>query len=188
MARTLELEEASLERPLILSTPVGGQMRITRVCRGCELTLGEVSVNFDLCLMSFGGFDLILGMDWLLAFQARIDCYRRRVTFSTPGGALHTFRGEWGDEAGRSGPVSDRWGSITHRLAALHFEEDPEDLEEARMAWPEVVEEFRDVFPEELTMLPPRRAIEFHIDLVPGTGPISQAAYRMSPVELRELQ
>ncbi|CAL9022496.1 unnamed protein product, partial [Prunus brigantina] len=44
------------------------------------------------------------------------------------------------------------------------------------------------VFPEDLPGLPPHREIEFIIELVPGTNPISQAPYRMAPAELRELK
>ncbi|CAL9006658.1 unnamed protein product [Prunus brigantina] len=51
-----------------------------------------------------------------------------------------------------------------------------------------VVQEFPDVFPEDLPGLPPHREIEFIIELVPGTNPISQAPYRMAPAELRELK
>uniref|UniRef100_A0A2N9GFR5 CCHC-type domain-containing protein n=1 Tax=Fagus sylvatica TaxID=28930 RepID=A0A2N9GFR5_FAGSY len=36
--------------------------------------------------------------------------------------------------------------------------------------------------------LPPEREVEFTIDLVPGTGPISKAPYRMAPAELKELK
>lgn len=51
-----------------------------------------------------------------------------------------------------------------------------------------VVQEFPDVFPEDLPGLPPHWEIEFTIELVPGTNPISQAPYRMTPAELRELK
>ena len=51
-----------------------------------------------------------------------------------------------------------------------------------------VVNEFEDVFPEELPGLPPEREIEFEIELLPGVSPISQAPYRMAPVELKELK
>lgn len=51
-----------------------------------------------------------------------------------------------------------------------------------------VVDEFIDVFPDDIVVLPPEREIEFSIDLVPGTGPISRAPYRMSPLELKELK
>ena len=43
---------------------------------------------------------------------------------------------------------------------------------------PRVVCECSDVFPEDLVSLPPHREIEFSIDLVPGTAPISMAPYR----------
>ena len=50
-----------------------------------------------------------------------------------------------------------------------------------------VVRDFKVVFPEDLPGLPPDREIEFEIDLVPGTAPISKAPYRMAPAELKEL-
>ncbi|MCI40138.1 cellular nucleic acid-binding protein, partial [Trifolium medium] len=43
-----------------------------------------------------------------------------------------------------------------------------------------VVCEFPDVFPEDVSDVPPEREVEFTIELVPGTSPISMAPYRMS--------
>uniref|UniRef100_A0A2N9FG06 Reverse transcriptase domain-containing protein n=1 Tax=Fagus sylvatica TaxID=28930 RepID=A0A2N9FG06_FAGSY len=51
-----------------------------------------------------------------------------------------------------------------------------------------VVREFPDVFPKELPGLPPDREVEFSINLLPGTSPISKAPYRMAPIELSELK
>ncbi|KAA3465965.1 DNA/RNA polymerases superfamily protein [Gossypium australe] len=51
-----------------------------------------------------------------------------------------------------------------------------------------VVCEYLDVFLEELHGLPPIREVEFGIELVPGTAPISVASYRMAPLELKELK
>jgi hypothetical protein len=51
-----------------------------------------------------------------------------------------------------------------------------------------VVEEFMDVFPEELPGMPPEREVEFYIDLIPGTAPIAKRPYRMTPTELAELK
>ena len=48
--------------------------------------------------------------------------------------------------------------------------------------------EFPEVFPEDLPGLPPDREIEFSIDLLLGSGPISKAPYRMAPAELKELK
>lgn len=52
----------------------------------------------------------------------------------------------------------------------------------------DVVREYPEVFPDEISGLPPEREVEFSIDLVPGTTPISKAPYRMSPSELAELK
>ncbi|KAM1294651.1 hypothetical protein ACFX2H_014546 [Malus domestica] len=51
-----------------------------------------------------------------------------------------------------------------------------------------VVRHYADVFPDDLPGLPPDRDVEFSIDLLPGTDPISLTSYRMAPVELRELK
>ncbi|XP_028058545.1 uncharacterized protein LOC114262381 [Camellia sinensis] len=51
----------------------------------------------------------------------------------------------------------------------------------------DVVRKFKDVFPE-IPRPPPQRVVEFHIDLVPGTAPISKAAYRMAPKELVKMK
>ena len=51
-----------------------------------------------------------------------------------------------------------------------------------------VVNEFIDVFPNEIPGMPPQREIDFTIDLVPGTGPISKAPYRMAPKEMEEIK
>ena len=50
------------------------------------------------------------------------------------------------------------------------------------------VRDFPDVFPEELPGMPPDREVEFVIDLLPGTAPISKQPYKMSVEELKELK
>jgi hypothetical protein len=50
-----------------------------------------------------------------------------------------------------------------------------------------VLQEFEDVF-QEMPGFPPRREIDFSIDLVPGVAPVSKTPYKMSTPELKELQ
>ena len=52
----------------------------------------------------------------------------------------------------------------------------------------DVIKEFEDVFPEDLTSLPPNRELEFSIDLLLRTNLISMASYRMIPIKLVELK
>jgi hypothetical protein len=44
------------------------------------------------------------------------------------------------------------------------------------------------MFPDELPGLPPDRDVEFAIELIPGTPPMSRRPYRMLPNELAELK
>ena len=48
-----------------------------------------------------------------------------------------------------------------------------------------VVREFPDVFPDDIAGLPPEREVEFTIDLIPGTEPISIPPYRMAPARVK---
>ncbi|XP_066163709.1 uncharacterized protein [Oryza sativa Japonica Group] len=51
-----------------------------------------------------------------------------------------------------------------------------------------IVQEYPEVFPEDLTTMPPKREIEFWIDLAPGTAPIYKRPYRMAANELAEVK
>ncbi|XP_070676338.1 uncharacterized protein [Malus domestica] len=69
-------------------------------------------------------------------------------------------------------------------LAHVMLNDDaPSSVEDVR-----VIKYFPDVFPEDLPGLPPDREVEFVIDLLPGTNPISLTPYRKAPAELRELK
>ena len=52
----------------------------------------------------------------------------------------------------------------------------------------QVLQEFRDVFLEEIPGLPPKRDIDFTIELVPVEAPVSKTPYRMSTPEMLELK
>nr|GFC95719.1 putative reverse transcriptase domain-containing protein [Tanacetum cinerariifolium] len=49
------------------------------------------------------------------------------------------------------------------------------------------VRDFPEVFPEDLSGLPPTRPVEFQIDLVPGATLVARAPYRLAHSEMKEL-
>ncbi|GJW81330.1 putative reverse transcriptase domain-containing protein [Tanacetum coccineum] len=63
----------------------------------------------------------------------------------------------------------------------LHFVEEPLEIDVP------IVQDFPEVFPEDLPGLPPTRQVEFQIDLVPGAAPVARAPYRLAPSEMKEL-
>ncbi|GJX38054.1 hypothetical protein Tco_0251357 [Tanacetum coccineum] len=50
-----------------------------------------------------------------------------------------------------------------------------------------VVRDFPEVFPDDLSGLPPIREIEFRIELIPGATPVAKSPYRLAPSEMEEL-
>ena len=54
-------------------------------------------LTVDLRIMDMSEFDVILGMDWLIAYRVVIDCERRRVTYR-----LHTRRYSCGISGGQT--------------------------------------------------------------------------------------
>ena len=72
-------------------------------------------------------------------------------------------------------------------MYAAHILEPTRD-ETPRLEDYQVLQEFRDVFPNEILGLPPKRDIDFTIKLVPGAAPVSKTPYRMSTPEMLELK
>ncbi|GKA53300.1 putative reverse transcriptase domain-containing protein, partial [Tanacetum coccineum] len=60
-------------------------------------------------------------------------------------------------------------------------------VDEPKLSDISVVQDFVDVFPEDLSGLPPQRQVEFRIDLVPGATPVVKSPYRLAPSEMQEL-
>ena len=92
--RELGLEVETLEEPLYVSSPLGIRARIRMICRGCELEISRTLHTVDLRIMDMSKFDVILGMDWLIAYRIVIDCERRRVTAYTQYGTRVVFQGD----------------------------------------------------------------------------------------------
>ena len=78
-----------------MSSPLGIRARIRMICRGCELEISGTLLTMDLRIidMSKKKFEVILRMDWLIAYGVVIDCERRRITAYTQDGTLVVFQG-----------------------------------------------------------------------------------------------
>jgi hypothetical protein len=120
----------------------------------------------NLIILDSRGIDIILGMDWLRKYDRIILCAKRAVRLATGHGTTVEF-----STVTTTDPAS--------MLNQVHGQ----SLEEIR-----IVQEYPDVFPEELPGMPPDRDIEFILDLLPGTPHISKRPYRMSVNELVELK
>ncbi|GJS43136.1 putative reverse transcriptase domain-containing protein [Tanacetum coccineum] len=72
-------------------------------------------------------------------------------------------------------------------LAYVTTKESEDKSEKKRLEDGPIIQNFPEVFPEDLPGLPPTRQVEFQIDLIPGVAPVARAPYRLAPSEMKEL-
>ena len=74
-----------------------------------------------------------------------------------------------------------------YRVYVAHVLE-PTENETPRLEDFHILQEFMDVFPDEVPGLPPKRDIDFTVEIVPGVAQVSKTPYRMSTPEMLELK
>ncbi|GJS26139.1 reverse transcriptase domain-containing protein [Tanacetum coccineum] len=151
----------------VIEVADGKKVEVNRIIRDCKLELGGSLFSINLIPLGHGSFDVIVGMDWLSQHKAVIVCHEKVVEIPVGDGRILRVHGE-------------RAVGITKALKSA--KEDEPKLSDIS-----VVREFKDVFPEDLSGLPPQRQVEFRIDLVPGATPIAKSPYRLAPSEMQEL-
>ena len=152
---------ASLEIPLVTRTP-GSDLLCYLKCSQVRILLSGVVFLADLAILPSKGIDVILGMDWLTQHNGIISIIDKTILLT--------------DHQGKS--VSCKARPPTQDLMVFSL----------AIEGIYVVEEFMDVFLEELPGMPLEREVEFYIDLLPGTTPIVKRPYRMAPTELADLK
>jgi hypothetical protein len=177
-----------MEIGVVVSIPVGKSMVCTKIVRKCPIHIDGRTLLADLIIFDIHRFDIILGMDWLSSNHAIIDCHHKEIIFKLPSEAEFKF-------IGTKVNVAPRLISAVQCKRLLHdgcqaylacLVDTP--LEEKKIEEIPIVQEFSDVFPEDLQGLPPNQEIEFCIELTPGAAPVSKAPYRMALGELKELK
>jgi len=155
----------TMQNTMLVKSP-GGKMHTNTLCPGMSIKIRGVDFLVNPIVLGSEGLDMILGMRWLSKFKGTIQCAEKTVALTAPSGNRIEVRVSMS-------PSSE--GTVYHVSSG--------SVEDIR-----VVKEFPDVFPEDLPGMPPEREIEFVIDLLPGTAPISKRPYRMAVNELEELK
>ncbi|GKB60191.1 putative reverse transcriptase domain-containing protein [Tanacetum coccineum] len=142
------------------------------VIQGTTLTLLNQPFEIDLMPIKLGSFDIVIGMDWLSKYRARIICDEKVVHIPINGETL-IIRGDQSKTRLSliSGIKTKRYISRGCQLFIIQVMEKKSD--EKRLEDIPVVREFPEVFLEDLPGLPPVRQVEFQIDLIPGTTPVA---------------
>jgi hypothetical protein len=104
----------------------------------------------NLLILEGQGIDIILGMRWMKMHKALLDISAHLVHLDSPISSKVTLHL----------PIMPSLQASVHTAIA-------QSLEEIL-----IIQEYLDVFPDELPGMPPDRAIEFKIELQLGTTPI----------------
>ncbi|KAA0033811.1 ty3-gypsy retrotransposon protein [Cucumis melo var. makuwa] len=156
--------------------------------KACQVEIANHVLDEPLLVLDMRFFDVILGMDWLSANHASIDCSRKEVVFNPLSATSFKFKRVGtmvlpkvisAMEANKQ--LNQGTWSI---LASVVDTREPE----VSLSYEPMVREYPNVFPDELPRLPPPREIDFAIKLESSTAPISRAPYTMAPAELKELK
>jgi hypothetical protein len=157
-----------LKNWIIVSSP-GGDMHARHVCSKVSILIRGLEFLANLIVLESKGIDVILGMDWLSKHNGLIDSAKKavRLTLSTSKELEYVAENLVTNKA------------ASNRIVLNHL--DAISTLDIR-----TVSKFLDVFPEELSGMPPDHEIEFMIELVPGTASIFKRPYRMAANQLAD--
>ncbi|XP_070010459.1 uncharacterized protein [Nicotiana sylvestris] len=177
-----------LSNPFVVSTPVGESIIARCIYRGCTISVCGRRTSANLVELEMLDFDAIMGMDWLAACYATVDCQAKIARFHFPGEPVLEWVGNTATPRGRfisylKARKMIAKGCIYHIVRVKDAAAEIPTLQSIP-----VVKEYTNVFLDELPSIPPEREIDFGIDLLSRTQPISIPSYRMTPAKLKKLK
>ncbi|GKC93238.1 putative reverse transcriptase domain-containing protein [Tanacetum coccineum] len=166
----------------------GRIIRLNAIIRGCTLNFLNHPFNIDLMPIELGSFNVIIGMNWLAKYQVVI-VYTEKIVRIPWGNETLNVRKD-GSDRGNETRLNIISCTKTQKymlkgcpifLAHVTTKETEDKSEKKRLEDVPIVQDFPEVFPEELSGLPPTPQVEFQIDLIPGAAPVARAPYRLAP-------
>nr|GEX85147.1 reverse transcriptase domain-containing protein [Tanacetum cinerariifolium] len=186
LASMLNILPITLDTIYDIEMANGNLVGTNTVIQGCTLILLNQLFKINLMPIKLDSFDVVIGMDWLSKYHARIIC-DEKVVYILIDSDILIIRGDRSKT--RLSLISciktERYISMGCQVFVAQVMEKKAD--EKRLEDIPVVREFLKVFPEDLPGLPPVRQVEFQINLIPRAAPIARAPYRLAPSEMKEL-
>ncbi|XP_070004178.1 uncharacterized protein [Nicotiana sylvestris] len=171
-----------------VATPVGESLLAEYVYRVYQIRVEGRDTLADLIVLDMIDFDMLMGMDWLSSCSAIVDCHAKIVKFEIPNEPSFNLRGSQVPETCKIVSFMKTQQLLKKGCLGLLTIVTDTRKETVSIENLPVVREFSDVFLEDLPGLPPVREIDFSIDLLPNSQPISIPPYRMALADLRELK
>ncbi|XP_073035223.1 uncharacterized protein [Primulina eburnea] len=170
------MRSSPLSMPLSVSTPSGVDISVVSMISDDIISYEGYELRFDIIILEMTDFYCIMGINVLRRYCVTVDCYQRVVYFYTDEKERWTFYGK--GSCPRVPLVSAiRMSQLLehgHEGYLIYAVDVTEKKKEVRIEEIPIVAEFADVFPDEIPGFPPAREVEFGIELMPGTSPISR--------------
>ncbi|GKD58836.1 putative nucleotidyltransferase, ribonuclease H, partial [Tanacetum coccineum] len=162
-------------------------IRVANVFQNYEVEINNEKLLIDLIPMPMGEINVVIGMDWLSKYDAIISCQNKLIRIRTPSGGETFIYGERKKTSLAICIYARAKIYLVHGCQAYL-----DHIIDTQKSTPcldniPVVQEFLDVFTEELSGIPPERQVEFRIDLIPGSTPIAKTPYRLASSEMQDL-
>ncbi|GJX37511.1 putative nucleotidyltransferase, ribonuclease H [Tanacetum coccineum] len=186
LASMLNIPSITIDTFYNIEMADGNLVSTNTVIKGCTLTLLNQPFEIDLMPIKLGSFDVVIGMDWLSKYRAKILCDEKVVHIPIDGETL-IIRGDRSKTRLNLISCIKTEKYISRGCQVFMIQVMEKKADEKRLEDISVVKEFPDVFPEDLPGIPPVRQVEFQIDLIPGAAPIARTPYRLAPSEMQEL-
>ncbi|KAD6454275.1 hypothetical protein E3N88_08981 [Mikania micrantha] len=172
----LRVNVKKIENAFNIETALGKSTRVMEVIDDdCYIDIEGHRFPIKLFVITLGGFDVVLGIDWLAKHEANI-VYRRNMIFVTAlNGRSVTVYGDKVFNAPKVISMIKTNEFMTRGCGAYLAYVIDKEIKVKELEDVPVVCNFPDVFPEELPEIPPDREIEFQIDVVPGAQPVAKA-------------
>ena len=78
---------------LSVATPMGDYLVCNPMLKSCVIQIEDREMLANLILIDMYDYGVILGMDWLIAYHASVDCFRKEVVFRPLGEPEFRFKG-----------------------------------------------------------------------------------------------
>nr|GEU60701.1 putative reverse transcriptase domain-containing protein [Tanacetum cinerariifolium] len=190
----IDIVPIPLENSYDVELADGKIVEVDTIIRGCTLNFLNHPFNIDLMPVELGSFDVIIGMDWLRRYHAVIVCDEKLVRIPYGNETLIFYGDESND--GRESRLTIISCSKAQQymakgcqifLAQISAKKEEDKSKGKQLKDIPIIQDFLEVFLEDLSGLPLARPVEFQIDLIPRADPVARAPYRLAPSEMKEL-
>ncbi|KAD5318253.1 hypothetical protein E3N88_18199 [Mikania micrantha] len=152
-----------IDRVFDVETAIGKMTRVTEAIDDCYVEIEGHRFPVRLFLITLGGFDVVLGMDWLAKYEANIVCRRKMICLRAMDGSSVTVYGDKAMYAPKiismiTADVMMRRGCVAYLAYAIEERTDTRTIDDVPV-----------------------------FDLVPRAQPVAKAPYRLAPTEMKEM-